>query len=244
MKKDIILSAGEKDFKAYISIPSAAPRGGLIVLEEIWGLNENIRDIADRFAAQGYAVLAPELLGDTGILEKMSPAIFAEMRDPATAHAAQAKMREIIQPITKPEFAAVTLERLSACFDHLLSLVGEKKIGILGFCFGGTWSFFFSAKEPRIAAVVPFYGQPPEPLDTVKDINAPVLALYGEEDERLMASLPNLVAAMEKYKKDFSHKVYPNAGHAFFNDQNTHAYRKDAADDAWQTVLAFLSKHI
>jgi carboxymethylenebutenolidase len=244
MKKDIILSAAQKDFKAYISMPAGEPRGGLIVLEEIWGVNENIRDITDRFAREGYVALAPELLGDTGILEKMSPEIFADMRDPAKAHAAQAKMREIMQPMQTKDFADLTLARLASCFEYLKDAASGKKIGILGFCFGGTWSFFFASKEPGISAAIPFYGQPPAPLDAVKDIACPVLAFYGEQDERLMTSLPQLILAMETYGKDFAHKVYPGAGHAFFNDRRPEAYRKEAAEDAWRMTLDFLSKHI
>jgi carboxymethylenebutenolidase len=189
-------------------------------------------------------VVVPDFLGDTGVLEKISPEIFKEMKDPETRHAAQAKMRDALQPTYTPEFAQATHAKLSACFEHLMSLESSNgSAGILGFCFGGTWSFFFATKEPRLKAAVIFYGQPPKQED-IAAIRSPILAFYGEKDENLMKSLPVLKDAMLEEGKDFSSKVYSDAGHAFFNDTNKDVYNADAAHDAWNLSLEFLKENL
>jgi carboxymethylenebutenolidase len=251
--EEIMIPYGEKEFNAYLAAPeNSKPKAGLIIIEEIWGLNENIRDIARRYAQQGYAVLSPELLAETGVLEKINPNIFAEMQNPAQRDAAQVKMREATQPLSTKEFAVDAIQKLLACFEYLQKLLvkypDNDKIAVLGFCFGGTYAFHLATHEPRLKACLAFYGQAPQPIEDVAKITCPVIAFYGEKDERLIASLPDLKSAMQKagkeIDKDFTAVIYPNAGHAFFNDANPRMYQKEAAEDAWKKTLDFLEKNI
>jgi carboxymethylenebutenolidase len=218
---------------------------GLILLEEIWGVDAHIKDVSDRLSREGYVVVSPELLAETGVLEKISPAIFADMQDPEKRHAAQALMRDAMQPLSTPEFAEKTSVRLAASFDYLIkhSRVNGS-IGILGFCFGGTYSFHLATQEPRLKACIVFYGQGPSPIESAANITCPVLGLYGEKDERLVSALPALTESMKKYGKDFTSIIYPNTGHAFFNDTRKDAYNKAAAEDSWKKLLEFLKKNL
>lgn len=223
--------------------PNTERGPGLILIEEIWGLTPHIADVAKRFAREGFEVLAPELLADTGILEKVEPKMFAQMRseDEGLRLAAQARMRDAIAPIRTPEFAQHTIEKLAECYAELAK-VSNGSIAVVGFCFGGTYAFHLAANEPTLKAAVPFYGQPPS-KDEIARIECPVLAFYGDQDTALMETLPQLQRDMAQAGKDFEAVVYEGAGHAFFNDTSI-AYHKEFAADAWEKALAFLRAHV
>ena len=153
-------------------------------------------------------------------------------------------LREATAPTQSPPYAAWAIGALRVAVDRLQEnpLVGNK-VAVTGFCFGGTYSFALAAEDPRIRAVVPFYGYPPEVTETNK-ITAPVLAFYGDLDARLMASLPEVEQTMKSGGVNFTSHVYAGAGHAFFNDTNPHAYVPAAAADAWTRTLGFLDRAI
>jgi carboxymethylenebutenolidase len=216
---------------------------GLIVLEEIWGVNAHVKSVADRFAKAGYSVLSPELLPE-GLLAIATPQLQKDMFDPEKRDAAQPKIREAMGPMSQPEFAQKTIKILKACVDYLLADKGVNgNIAVLGFCFGGTYAFHLAAHDERIKAAVPFYGQAPSE-EEIKSINSPILAFYGDQDTRLMEALPKVKEEMQRLGKDFEAVVYPNVGHAFFNDTNARQYNAEAATDAWNKTLAFLKKNI
>ncbi len=240
MKKELIIGAAS----AYHSYPdNGRKHPGLILIEEIWGLNDHIKDVADRFAKEGYSVLAPELL-PRELLGQLTPEFRSALFDPAKRDEVQPKMRAAMQPIMQPEYAKDTIAILKKCVDYLL-VDGhvEGKVGVLGFCFGGSYSFHLAANDRRIRAAVAFYGQAPS-ADEIPYIDCPVLAFYGDQDINLMQSLPQLKASMKEHGRNFEAVVYPNAGHAFFNDTNTRMYNPSAAKDAWEKTLAFLKKHL
>ena len=212
---------------------------GLIVIEEIWGVNAHVRSVADRFAEAGFSVLSPELLPE-GLLEMLTPQIQKDLFDPEKRNEVQPKLREAMQPIHQPEYAEATIKILKECVDYLLADEHSSgEVSVLGFCFGGSYSFHLAAHDDRIKAAVPFYGQAPSE-EEIPNINCPVLAFYGDQDTNLMESLPTLKENMKKEGKDFEAVVYPGVGHAFFNDTNAHAYDKTSAKDAWEKTLAFL----
>ena len=180
-------------------------------------------------------------IGETGILEKINAELFNNLQDPEKRLEAQAKMREATQPLSAPKFAELALDKLDASFKYLLSLPEtDGCIAAVGFCFGGTYAFQFAAHEPRLKSAVVFYGHEPKPGTEIEKISCPVLAFYGEKDTTLVSALPELKAEMKKYGKKFSSKVYPNTGHAFFNDTNARAYDKNSAEDSWRRTLEFL----
>ncbi len=232
---------------AYVARPDGLVKGGLVLIHEVWGLVGHTRDVADRFAREGYVVVAPDLLADQGITEESTagPGEAVTGPDAEARNQAQPKLRALLAPLQSPEFGALTTERVRACFSFLHEDAGAAgRVGIIGFCFGGTYSFSLAVAEPRLMACVSFYGPAHFADEELAGISAPVLAFYGEDDDALIKALPALESSMTAAGVDFTARVYPGAGHAFFNDSNRFAYRPDAAADAWSLTLDFLARHI
>jgi len=153
-------------------------------------------------------------------------------------------MRELIAPVMAPEFAQRATAKLKQCVDHLVSDEHTNgQIGVLGFCFGGSYSFYLAANDRQIKAAVPFYGQPPIQSE-IPNIECPILAFYGDQDATLMGSLPSLKEDMSKHGKKFESVVYQNTGHAFSNNTNARMYHPFAAKDAWEKTLVFLEENL
>jgi carboxymethylenebutenolidase len=239
----IEIATTDGPISAYRAEPTGEARGAIIVIHEIWGLVDHIKEVADRYAAEGYLVVAPDLLSKVG----MNAAAGEELRalvmnpDEATRVAAQPLMREKLAPVGSPEFGAWATTTLTKVVDYLDAQSGiDGRIAVLGFCFGGTYAFALAAADPRVRASLPFYGQPPETAQ-LGAIACPVLAFYGDQDARLMETLPGVTAALKDAGVDFEAKVYAGAQHAFFNDSNAAtSYDPAAAADSWTRSLAFL----
>lgn len=239
--KDIVISDKKFTTPAYIAGEEKPRHGAVILIHEVWGLTPHIRNITDRLAAEGYLVIAPDLISHTGITKKIDQSIMAQAADPKTRDEAQKKMREAMAPIRSPEFGKETIERLKVVYAYLKSEFGAEKIAVIGFCFGGTYSYALAASGVKLLAALPFYGHPPENESDLQKIACPVYAFYGEQDTALVEGLPKLAATMKKLGKDFKYKVYPNTGHAFMNDSNPARYNEAAAKDAWKESLRFLT---
>jgi carboxymethylenebutenolidase len=246
MTSDITITDGQFTIPAYYAHPdSQGPFSAIILIHEVWGLTEHIKDVANRFVAEGYAVLAPDLVSQTGVTEKIDQNILKEVKDPATRDEAQKKMREALAPVHSPEFAKETVQRLQACFGHLENEKNlNRKIGVVGFGFGGTYAWQLAVHEQYLAACVAFYGRAPESEEDLKSIACPVLAFYGEKDTALVSQLPQLEETLDRLEKNFDIVIYPNCGHAFFNDTNPVTYNREAAEDAWAKTIGFLSKNL
>lgn len=245
MGEMIQLGNGNAEFSAYRSYPADDIRGSLIVIHEIWGLVDHIKDVADRFAAEGYLALAPDLLGVSGLDTSVIARLGADLADPAKRAQAQPRMREATAPLRAPEAAARIRTALGDAFEQLNSAPeGEGRTGVVGYCFGGTYSFALAAAEPQLQAAVPYYGSADLGPEELGRITCPVLAFYGEQDSRLMDGLPGLRQRFDEAGVDFQAHVYPEAGHAFFNDSNPAVYNRDAAEDAWRRTLAFLHENL
>jgi carboxymethylenebutenolidase len=133
---------------------------------------------------------------------------------------------------------------LRGIVDALVDEPGvDERVGVVGFCFGGTYAFALAAAEPRLRAAVPFYGTFPERADPAT-ISCPVLAFYGEEDHGITDGVPDLEARMQRAGVDFTARVYRGVGHAFFNDTSPSKYNAEVAADAWDRTLAFLDEHL
>jgi len=227
---------------AYRADPPGDPRGGVLVIHEVWGLVDHIKDVADRFAAEGYMSLAPDILSNAG----MPPELGAELQrlahsdDERARTEAQPRLREALSVSRSPEYAEWAVNVLVQAVDYLAAQHGVgDRIAAVGFCFGGTYTYAVAAEDTRIRAAVPFYGAAPE-FATLHDIRARVLAFYGEHDERITGRLPELQQAMTEAGVDFTPVVYPGVGHAFFNDSSPSRYDAEAATDAWRRTLEFL----
>lgn len=229
---------------AYLSAPTSGVHPGLIVIHEVWGLSEHIKNVSDRFSAEGYVVVAPDLLSHTGITEKMSPELLSRAANPETRDEAQKELRANMAPLQSSEFAEDTITRLKQCFQWLVaSKQTTGVVAVVGFCFGGTYSFSLAANEPNLACAIAFYGHAEGIMDRLDQIKAPILAFYGEKDHSLVDSLPELEEKMTEQEVEFAYKVYPNTGHAFFNDSNPTTYDAEAANDSWKQSLAFLAEY-
>ncbi|HEY9293872.1 MAG TPA: dienelactone hydrolase family protein [Microlunatus sp.] len=233
------------DIDTYIATPSGPIKGGLVLIHEIWGLVDHIKQVADRFAAEGYLTYAPDILTHAG----MTPQVGAELQqllrspDPETRQAAQPLMRERTAPAHDQAYAEWAVPALREVVDELQRQPAiDARIGVLGFCFGGTYSYALAAADERVRTAVAFYGAPPD-LDQIPRIGCPVLGIYGGKDERLMKGLPAVRAKMEEAGVDFTVKIYDDAEHAFFND-TAPRYDAEAAADAWQLSLDFLDRHL
>jgi carboxymethylenebutenolidase len=223
---------------------------GIIIIHEIWGLNDQIKGVARRFAEEGYVVLAPHLFSRSGdilkeenIKKAMVP-VFSipreKRKDPTAIKNLISKMGETEKKVVQILFMErdslqqkITDDAIS-CYEYLrnLDLVKGNKMGVTGFCFGAGLAFQLSTQLPFDASVI-FYGANPEPLESVSKIKGSVLALYAGEDEMVDAGIPALVEAMIKYKKTFAMKLYSGVQHAFFNETSS-IYNKSSAEDAWQ----------
>jgi len=245
MGEMIQLGNGTAGFSAYRSYPEDEIRGSLIVIHEIWGLVDHIKDVADRFAAEGYVALAPDLLAVSGLDPAAIAGLGSDLADPATRAQAQPRLRQATAPLRAPEAAGRIKAALGEAFEQLhAEPEGEGRTGVVGYCFGGTYSFALAAAEPRLQAAVPYYGSTDLGPEELARITCPVQAFYGERDSRLMDGLPGLRQRFAEAGVDFQAHVYPGAGHAFFNDTNPAVYNKAAAEDAWHRTLAFLRENL
>lgn len=244
MGNNITLKTAKGDVTAYLAHPEQTVRGAIIVVHEVWALNDHTKDIADRFAKEGYIALAPDLLSGFLDIKKVSAFQF-DLFNPEKRNEVQPKLRALMTPIQNPSFGEDTLTRLDACFEHLYALKeADQRVAITGFCFGGTYTYGMAVREPRLKLALPFYGHANYNVDELRMITCPVRAFYGEKDENLMASLPELKQKMKAAAVDYEAKVYPDCGHAFFNDTNKFAYNEAAATDAWKQVLDYLQQFV
>jgi carboxymethylenebutenolidase len=201
-----------------------SPKGGVLVIHENKGLNDHTRHVAGRFAAAGYSALAIDLLSEEGGT--------AALGDPANATAALGK-------VAPERFVA----DMRAGLDEIAKRTPKKKLGVIGFCFGGgmTWRMVAS-KDARVAAAVPFYGSLPDGADFTGS-KAAVLGVYAELDARVNASRDAAKAALEKAKLVHEIVTYPAADHAFLNDTGKR-FNQAAADAAWKKVLEWYAKYL
>lgn len=245
---------------AFISKPSSGTYPGIIVIHEAFGLNEQIKGVARRYAREGYVTIAPNLFTRNAdvMTEKNIESAMRHMwsippdkrNDPATIQGFMSMMSETEREVAKifflgrEEMEKQMAQDLLDCKNHLqrLNFVVKERLGIMGFCMGGGLTYQLSSMYP-FRASVPFYGANPKPLEVVEKISGPILAFYAGEDERINASVPSLVEAMVKYKKQFSLKIYKGAQHSFFNETRP-SYNKEAANDAWESSLAFFNKNL
>lgn len=203
-------------------------RPAIIIIHEWNGLNDHVRDVARRFAKEGFLGLAPDYLSRHGGTAKV-PGAGRGLRN----------IRELAPLNAVKEETEAAVSYLRARND-----VRADRIGITGFCWGGGGAFYAATQIRGFRAVVVFYGSSPNPLDLVQHIEAPVLGHYGELDQRITGRAAQTSEVMAKYGKSFEYKIYPGAGHAFHSDTNPASYHPEAAKEAWGRTLEFFNQHL
>jgi carboxymethylenebutenolidase len=220
--------SGNVTMKAFVAAPQTKERRPtVIVIQEWWGLTDHIKDIARRYAAEGYVAIAPDLYSRLG---------YALTTDAGEAG-------KLMNTLKQED----GLTDLNATVAYLTSVpeVDGARIGVTGFCMGGSYALMLPCVNPAIKAAVPFYGQVPNPDAPLQQLSAPLLYLYGEDDGWITkADVQRLAAALKKYNKPGEIKTYPGAPHAFFRDNDPSVYRPEAAKDAWGRAKAFFKQHL
>jgi len=242
---------GDREIRQYLAKPET-PKAGIIVIHEIWGLNENIKDITNNFAKEGYYAVAPHLYAQDFLNEEnIKDTMMKFWSIPADKRSDESYIRQIYENSSETQKkiidALVTnrentfkqmMKDLITVYTNLKNSVN--KIGAIGFCMGGGLAFQL-ATEVELDAVTIFYGANPNPIDRISKIKGPILGIYAGEDKNIDAGLPDLLKAVVEYKKDLELKIYPGAQHAFFNNRGP-VYNKSAAEDAWERTIRFFSR--
>jgi carboxymethylenebutenolidase len=212
-------------YDAYLARPESGENmPGVIVIHEIFGLNANIKDIARRFAAEGYAALALDLYSNGKIRQLCIFKTVAGMLLNARKTVHMGQMEQAVDWLkTQPG-------------------VSREKVGVIGFCMGGGYALAFAVESQQLKACSTFYGFSPRPLETIKQ-SCPVAASYGGQDKMFTKQGLKLEQKLKEYGIPYDVKVYPDANHAFFND-TWRNYNPEAAADSWQRTLKFFSQHL
>lgn len=213
--------------KAYLSrSKGGAKLGAIIVIHENRGLVNHIKDVARRFAKDGFVALAPDLLSRLGGSDQ---------------YKGGQEAIDAIKNVTND----MVVEDLTGAVDYLKKLnYVNGRVGVVGYCWGGGQSLNFATKCKDLNAAVVYYGRNPNPLDLVQNISCSLMGNYGEDDANIMPGVAPLQEALKKYGKNFDIKVFPGAKHAFNNNTNADRYHPDAAKDAWARTASFYKKNL
>lgn len=218
----IEIGGGDEIIRAYRA--GTTPGPALIVLHEYWGLGPHIESVCDRFAAEGFVVLAPDLFGG------------ATTTDPDEA-------ATLMQALNIAE----TERRLARAVATLLSLPesASPRAGIVGFCMGGQLALYAATVNPMIGACVDFYGIHPKVRPVLRDLHGPLLGIFAEYDAYTpMEAVTALDAELTLLEKPHDFHTFPGTHHAFFNDARPEVYDRRAADQAWRLTVDFFRANL
>jgi len=210
--------------QGYIAVPTSGKGPGVVVIQEWWGLVPHIKNICDRFAAEGYVALAPDL--------------YHGKSTTSPDEAGKLMMTMRIDEAEKDLRGAITF-----LLNH--EATTSSKVGTVGFCMGGALSLFAATKNSRVGACVIFYGGHPNVKPDLPNLQAPVLGLYAERDGFVTPdSVHELERKLKEMGKPAEMHIYPGVDHGFFNDERPTVYNEAAAKDAWKRVIEFFSTQL
>ena len=198
------------------------PFPGIVIIHEAYGLNENIKEIAHRFASEGYAALAVDLFTGSNrvicMFRFMGGLLFNSLNHGG-------------------------IRDLKAALSYLVAqpYVEGARTGAIGFCMGGGFAIAWACTDDRLKAIAPFYGSNPRPLEAVARL-CPVVGSYPDGDFTTSQG-QKLDAELDTHNIPHDIKIYPGAKHSFFNDKGRN-YNANAAQDSWQRVTTFFKEHI
>jgi carboxymethylenebutenolidase len=223
----IYMSVDGQPVTGWLSWPAGKSMTGmpaLIVIHEWWGLNDNIRQTAERLAAEGYVTLAVDLYrGQTGENPKDAMRLMNQLNEQGDGGR----------------------DNLAAAYDYLVNLLQADRVGVIGWCLGGRWSLEAALRLPKqLAAVVIYYGGVTDDKEQLATLEMPILGLFAGDDPVVPpASVKAFRAALIELEKDAEIHMYPEAKHAFANPSGM-AYDRVAAEDAWGRTTRFLATHL
>ena len=234
---EVSIPVADGKMPAYRAVPKSGKNlPTVVVVQEIFGVHEHIKDICRRFAKLGYFAVAPELYARQGDVSKIK------------------NIQEVISQVVSKVPDAQVMGDLDATVAWAKSTgqADTTKLGITGFCWGGRIVWLYAAHNPKLKAGVAWYGRlitdtdklrPKNPIDIVSDLKAPVLGLYGEADGGIpVESVEKMRAALKAAGKQAEIVLYPETPHGFYADYRE-SYRKEAADDGWKRLLAWFKQH-
>jgi carboxymethylenebutenolidase len=198
----------------------------VIVIQEWWGLNDHIKDVASRFAREGYVAVAPDLYSRQG--------------NKVTANPDEAG--QLMMGLDKKDGVADLL----AVVAHLKGAAGVNgdRIGVTGFCMGGSYALLLPCNSTDIRAAAPFYGEIPS-NDTLNKLACPIRYFYGDEDGWIqMSDVERLQNVLRDSGKAGEVVIYKGLPHAFFNDTRKEVYRPEQAKDAWKRTLSLFAREL
>lgn len=224
---DVTFASDDDEVGGYLALPAsnaAASRAAVLICHENSGLTPHIRDVARRFAKEGYAALAVDLLAREG--------------------GSAAQERDRISGLLTGAGIDRHVGDFAAAHAYLGGVEGVDgaRVGMIGFCFGGGVSWAAATRIPELRAVVPFYGPAPDPA-AVPAIRAAVFGVYAENDGRITPGATPLEEALAAAGVTHQMTVYPGVGHAFHNDTGR-AYDETQAAQAWKDTLAWFTRHL
>lgn len=233
---EIKIKTSDGEIPGYRAMPATGgPFPVILVVQEIFGVHEHIKDVCRRLAKLGLMAVAPELYARQGDVSKLTD------------------IKEVMAVVGKVPDAQVMSDLDAAVAYAKASGKGNvDKLAITGFCWGGRATWLYAEHNPSLKAAVSWYGflvgetstiRPKQPLDLVADLHAPVLGLYGAQDQGIpVASVDKMREACKAAGKMCEFVVYPDAGHAFNADYRP-SYREGPAKDGWGRLVAWLKGH-
>lgn len=222
--EDITFPFNGESRAAYVARPAGDGLfPGVVVIHEIVGLNENIRDVTRRLARAGYAALAVDLFAGRNRPLCMFRFLASQIRNSPGGR---------------------SVKELRAALSYLAAQQGvdDAHLGAVGFCLGGGYAIAWACGDDRLRAIAPFYGMTPSPLSALAR-SCPVVGSYPERDFTASRGR-TLDARLTQYGIAHDVKIYPGAQHSFFNDRYPAHYNAAAAEDSWRRVLAFFDEHV
>lgn len=224
-------TSGGDAIRTFLVFPERKEKAPVvIVIHEIYGLTDWIKGVADQLAADGFIAVAPDLISGKGPGGGGTDSVGS--RD---------EVVQLVRALTPEEVTA----RLNAVRDHAIKLpAANGRSATIGFCWGGAQSFAYAAAQPALHAAVVYYGTSPADPAGLARLKAPVLGLYGADDERVNATIEPAAAEMKKLGKVYEHHIYDGAGHGFLRAQSGREGANMAATrKAWPRTLEFLRQH-
>ncbi len=255
------------DQTGYLAYPEHAsePLPAIIVIQEIGGVNAHVEDVTRRFAAAGYAALAPDLFAAGGkrpeyysqqrldkaiaFIRTLPPNVWRdpEHRDIELGKVPEPDRSEIGETCNRLVEAVgklpVFVPQLRKAVRHLRSdepVTKNQKVACVGFCMGGGLSALLACEEPELAGAAVFYGKTP-PEEKIPAITCPVIGFYGGNDQRINAGIPDFEEGLRSTGTTYENYIYDGANHAFFNDDGK-SYNVRAVRDSFVRLLSFFYK--